>query len=111
MRRRVAGPPRFWTWIAALLLLACTAVVGAQEEDPSAENWVPAPEDSMVVPEDPPAAERITDYRSDIAVDRDGWLTVTETIAVVAAGESIKRGIYRDFRRAIPALGTRVQVP
>jgi hypothetical protein len=66
----------------------------------------------MVVPEDPPAAERIIDYRSDIAVDRDGWLTVTETIAVVAAGESIKRGIYRDFPTSYPGpLWTRVLVP
>ncbi|HSQ00253.1 MAG TPA: DUF2207 domain-containing protein [Candidatus Dormibacteraeota bacterium] len=56
--------------------------------------------------------ERITDYRSDIAVDRDGWLTVTETIAVVAAGESIKRGIYRDFPTSYEGpLGTRVEVP
>jgi hypothetical protein len=42
VRRRVAGPPRFWTWIAALLLLAARRS-SAQEEDPSAENWVPAP--------------------------------------------------------------------
>ena len=35
-----------------------------------------------------PPSSAITDYRSDIAVDRDGWLTVTETIAVVADGDA-----------------------
>ncbi|MDX2166426.1 MAG: DUF2207 domain-containing protein [Deltaproteobacteria bacterium] len=42
-------------------------------------------------------AERIRDYHSDIVVDRDGGLTVTETLAVTAAGDKIKHGIYRDF--------------
>ena len=42
--------------------------------------------------------ERILDYQTDIVVDADGALTVTETIRVHAAGDRIKRGIYRDFR-------------
>ncbi len=41
--------------------------------------------------------ERITEFRSDVIVQPDGVLTVTETIKVVAAGRQIKRGILRDF--------------
>lgn len=43
------------------------------------------------------ADERILDYRSDILVHEDGWLTVTETLRVRAEGQQIRRGIYRDF--------------
>ena len=43
------------------------------------------------------AEERILDYRSDIQVHADGWLTVTETLRVRAEGQQIRRGIYRDF--------------
>jgi len=42
-------------------------------------------------------AERITDYKSDITVTRNGVLNVTETISVIAAGDRIRHGIYRDF--------------
>lgn len=45
----------------------------------------------------PCARETITSFDSRIDVDRSGALTVTETIAVVAEGNLIKRGIYRDF--------------
>lgn len=43
------------------------------------------------------ANERILLYHSDIRVQQDASMTVTETIRVVAEGEQIKRGIYRDF--------------
>lgn len=43
------------------------------------------------------ADERITDFTSDVVVAEDGLMTITETIRVVAAGESIKQGIYRDI--------------
>jgi uncharacterized membrane protein YgcG len=43
------------------------------------------------------AEEVIEQFRSDIAVARDGTLTVAETIRVRAEGDKIKRGIYRDF--------------
>lgn len=43
------------------------------------------------------AAERILHFRSDIEVDADGAMLVTETITVNAEGAQIKRGIYRDF--------------
>ncbi|MGN6357994.1 MAG: DUF2207 domain-containing protein [Novosphingobium sp.] len=41
--------------------------------------------------------ERILSYRSDIAVEADGDLDVTETIRVVALNQAINHGIYRDF--------------
>ncbi len=41
--------------------------------------------------------ERITDFRDDVTVARDGTVTVTETIAVNAQGDSIIHGIFRDF--------------
>ena len=43
------------------------------------------------------ADERILDYRSDIRVQPDGALHVTETLRVRAEGRDIRRGIYRDF--------------
>ncbi|MFO7957732.1 MAG: DUF2207 domain-containing protein [Candidatus Brocadiia bacterium] len=41
--------------------------------------------------------EGILDYHSDITVHEDASMTVRETIRVQAAGDRIKRGIYRDF--------------
>jgi uncharacterized membrane protein YgcG len=43
------------------------------------------------------AGERITSFISDVHVQRNGDLEVTETIAVAAEGQIIKRGILRDF--------------
>lgn len=43
------------------------------------------------------AGERILLFHSQIRVDRDGSMEVRETITVNAEGQSIKRGIYRDF--------------
>ncbi|MEJ2529458.1 MAG: DUF2207 domain-containing protein, partial [Gammaproteobacteria bacterium] len=43
------------------------------------------------------ARERILDYHSDISVQQDGSMLVEEQIKVVAEGNQIKRGIYRDF--------------
>ncbi len=43
------------------------------------------------------ARERILDFHSDIEVQADGTLEVTETIEVRAEGKNIRRGIYRDF--------------
>ena len=43
------------------------------------------------------AAERITKFHSDIAIGDDGLMTITETISVIAEGEKIRRGIYRDI--------------
>jgi len=43
------------------------------------------------------AAERVLDFRSDIAIGAGGTLTVNETIVVQAEGRQIRHGIYRDF--------------
>lgn len=43
------------------------------------------------------AAEEITKFASQIEVQQNGDLVVTETIAVNAEGRAIKRGIFRDF--------------
>jgi len=41
--------------------------------------------------------ERILDYHSDVALQDDSSLQVTETITVVAAGGLIRHGIFREF--------------
>ena len=43
------------------------------------------------------AAERITSFTSQVAIDADSALIVKETIALVSEGSDIKRGINRDF--------------
>ncbi len=43
------------------------------------------------------ASERILSFHSDISINRDSTMSVTETIRVLCRGEVIKRGIYRDF--------------
>lgn len=48
------------------------------------------------------AQERILSFDSMIRVNVDASLTVTETIAVEALGQEIKRGIYRDFPTVYP---------
>jgi len=42
-------------------------------------------------------AERILDYHSDITLEDDGSLLVTETITVNSAGQQIRHGIFREF--------------
>ncbi|MEO5580940.1 MAG: DUF2207 domain-containing protein [Gemmatimonadaceae bacterium] len=57
------------------------------------------------------AQERIKSYDSRIDIQRDGSLDVTERIAVVAEGNQIRRGIYRDFpTRYSDRFGNRVRV-
>jgi uncharacterized membrane protein YgcG len=48
------------------------------------------------------AGERILDYHSRIVVHADASLSVTETIRVLAQGERIKRGIFREFPTRYP---------
>lgn len=43
------------------------------------------------------AEEVIERFGSDIQIEADGTLLVTETISVVAEGRQIRRGIFRDF--------------
>jgi hypothetical protein len=42
-------------------------------------------------------SERILDFRSDVTLEDDGSLQVTETITVISAGDKIRHGIFRDF--------------
>ena len=57
------------------------------------------------------ADERILDFRSEVRVQPDGWIEVTETIRVRSEGARIRRGIYRDFPTDYrDRLGNRVQV-
>jgi uncharacterized membrane protein YgcG len=57
------------------------------------------------------AVERILSFVSDVKVERNGDLLVTETIRVQAEGREIRRGILRDFpTRYTRRDGTRVQV-
>ena len=44
-----------------------------------------------------PQGEVISSYHSDIVVNPDSTLAVTETITVTSTGDSIRHGIYRDF--------------
>jgi hypothetical protein len=52
---------------------------------------------ALLLPATASAEEKILRYYSDIAVQMDGDLLVTETITVRAEGNQIRRGIYRDF--------------
>ena len=41
--------------------------------------------------------EKIYSYNSNILINKDASMIVTETIKVKALGKDIRRGIYRDF--------------
>ena len=57
------------------------------------------------------AVERILSFVSDVAVERNGDLDVTETIRVQAEGNQIRHGILRDFPTIYTRNdGTRVEV-
>jgi uncharacterized membrane protein YgcG len=43
------------------------------------------------------ADERLRDFHSDITINRDSSITVAETIVVNAEGDTIRRGIIREF--------------
>src|SRR5207237_10587182 len=59
-----------------------------------------------------PAAERVVDFHSSIAIAADGVLTVTERIVVEVEGRNIQRGILRDFPTDYrDRFGNRVSVP
>jgi hypothetical protein len=57
------------------------------------------------------AEERIARFISDVDVQRNGDLLVTETIQIWAEGRQIKRGILRDFPTTYRRTdGSRVEV-
>jgi hypothetical protein len=81
-------------WLCALL--GNTAIAEPEQApDTNAEVECPTPADDAPAPVE--ADERILDFHSRVVVAADGGLTVTETIGVVATGDRIEHGIYRDF--------------
>ena len=66
---------------------------------------------ALALPASAQAEERIASYSSDVRIQKDGALDVTETIEVNAEGVSIRHGIYRDFpttRRVMGQPGSHV---
>lgn len=104
--------------LALCLLLAQSAAANVRAAQPSAKvpqktttatadkaAPKPASEASLALPEQPrrPSGdERILGYDIDIKINADGSLGVTETLRVHAAGNKIRRGIYRDFPTRYP---------
>ncbi|MEJ1967334.1 MAG: DUF2207 domain-containing protein [Rhizomicrobium sp.] len=95
-------------WPALALLLALVGLPAAAQDAQTSDSGrtgdaappasPPRPLADRVPDVDPnDTTERITSFDSDIAVARNGTLTVTETIAVYAANVQINHGIYRDF--------------
>lgn len=65
----------------------------------------------LVLPNSARAEERILRFISDVRIERDGSLDVTETINVNVEGSRIQRGIFRDFpTRYRDRLGRQVRV-
>lgn len=56
------------------------------------------------------AKEKIQDFTSNIVIQRDGSLLVTETIRVYAEGDQIKRGIYREFPTKYTVKGSKYHI-
>ena len=89
-RRASLDPIRVILRAAAIGIAACAAAL------------VPAPA---------LADERILDFFSDVRIERNGDLLVTENITLNAEGNEIQRGILRDFPTTyIAANGTRVRI-
>ena len=57
------------------------------------------------------AREQINLFDSNITVERDGDIVVTETINVTAEGDQIRRGIFRDLPRFYQRVKTLAALP
>jgi uncharacterized membrane protein YgcG len=68
--------------VAVLAALACSLPCYAQTTRPHAQRI---------------QNEQITNFHSDITLEDDSTLQVTESITVIAAGRQIRHGIFRDF--------------
>jgi uncharacterized membrane protein YgcG len=92
------------------LVAALMVGLGGEGRGGSSEGSGSGPEQSQQAPsaaqsashveqlaESESGPERIINYASDITVEKNGQLDVTETIAVFALGDHILHGIYRDF--------------
>lgn len=75
-------------WVLAVLLVAATLPAQAQPTDD----------------------ERILYFLSDVAVQQDGSLDVTETIRIRAAGERFRHGLLRDFPTRYRRAGRAIRV-
>jgi hypothetical protein len=100
--------PLFALLGAALLLLAPGAGPAKKPDTPAAVADIP----DLALPPgfDTGPGERIISFVSDISVNRDASLDVTETIRVMAEGRDINHGIYRDFPTRYERGGRRVRV-
>jgi len=85
------------SWTAALrrLAFAAAGVVALAAASPAAAI------------DDPGGPERILEFAADIVVGEDGGAEVVETITVVARGDQIRRGIFRDIETAVDSGLTR----
>ena len=100
--------PLFALLAAALFLLAPGAGPAKKPDTPAAVADIP---DLALPPTfDTGVGERIISYVSDVSVNRDASLDVTETIRVMAEGRDIDHGIYRDFPTRYERNGRRVRV-
>ncbi len=97
---RLARPFRFL--IAALAFGALAGATPAQKPDISTD-WIEANFGTG-------GAERIRSFDSDIAIDPDGTLHVTETIAIHSNANRILHGITRDFPTRYQRDGRTVRV-
>src|SRR4028119_1448220 len=59
--------------------------------------WAALAASLLALPAAAQAEERITRFISEVEVQPDSSLEVTETIDVIAEGNQIRRGIFRDF--------------
>jgi uncharacterized membrane protein YgcG len=87
---------------ALLLLTPASASKPVTVESSEAPGLVPI--------EVPAVGERILSYSSEITVNRDSSLDVTETIRVRAEGNQIRRGIFRDFPTRYQREGRTIRV-
>ncbi len=55
------------------------------------------------------AQERITAFNTLVEVEKSGALVITETISVVAEGDQIKRGIFRELPRYYKFMGVTLE--
>lgn len=74
------------TALFSITLVLCSLPCWAQQQHPHRLQHTQRPD-----------YEQILDFHSDVTVNQDASLRVTETITVLATGNQIRHGIYRDF--------------
>jgi hypothetical protein len=84
-------------FLVGLAALSPASSAGAPVTFPKLSYPSRPPTRLATAPTPVPPAERIDDFSSDITIEKDGGLTVRETIKVRANGRAIRHGIFRDF--------------